>query len=182
MGTPHTVTSVVLTASVFSSMPKAIELACAHLSRAWTPPLLVSDYLPFNETVYYADTMGNDLQIQLMLFDQLIDPIELAQVKLRTNDLENMLTKELDCKVIRPVNIDPGYITIDQFVLATTKKASHRIYIGSGIYGEVTLRYHHGGWQNEYWTYPNYRRQDHKNFFSLCRQTLLHNSRLDGQA
>ena len=41
----------------------------------------------------------------------------------------------------RNVNIDPGYLTLANVILATTKGYSHRIYLGKGIYGEVTLLY-----------------------------------------
>jgi hypothetical protein len=41
-------------------------------------------------------------------------------------------------------------------VLATTKDYSHRIYLGQGIYAEVTLRYRRGAFHPWEWTYPDY--------------------------
>jgi hypothetical protein len=41
----------------------------------------------------------------------------------------------------RRINLDPGYLTEAKVVLATTKDYAHRIYLGSGIFAEVALRY-----------------------------------------
>jgi len=41
-------------------------------------------------------------------------------------------------------------------VLATTKNYAHRIYLGGGIYAEVTLRYQGGTFRPWPWTYPDY--------------------------
>ena len=72
-----------------------------------------------------------------IFFKDLINRAEIADIKLRTNDIEAVLST--DGK--RNVNIDPGYLTLANVILATTKGYSHRIYLGKGIYGEVTLLY-----------------------------------------
>jgi hypothetical protein len=43
-----------------------------------------------------------------------------------------------------------------RFVLATGKNYSHRIYIGKGIYADLTLIYTKGGFTTLPWTYPDY--------------------------
>ena len=48
----------------------------------------------------------------------------------------------------RPLNLDPGYLTLGKLVLASTKDFAHRIYLGRGIYAEVTLYYRHRRWQD----------------------------------
>ena len=72
----------------------------------------------------------------------------------------------------RPLNLDPGYITLAKLVLASTKDHSHRIYLGQGIYAEITLDLSRGGWQPSEWTYPDYRRADFHQFFVHCRDYL----------
>ena len=47
----------------------------------------------------------------------------------------------------RPLNLDPGYLTLGKLVLASTKDFAHRIYLGRGIYAEMTLFYRHHRWQ-----------------------------------
>ena len=44
----------------------------------------------------------------------------------------------------------------ERFVLASGKNFSHRIYIGGGIYADLTLIYQKGSFQKLPWTYPDY--------------------------
>jgi hypothetical protein len=55
--------------------------------------------------------------------------------------IENSLAVQAGNRSRRRINLDPGYVTEAKVVLATTKDYSHRLYIGKGIYAEVTLRY-----------------------------------------
>ena len=54
------------------------------------------------------------------------------------------------------MNIDPGYLLLERFVLATGKNFTHRIYLGGGIYADLTLIYTRGDFQALPWTYPDY--------------------------
>ena len=54
------------------------------------------------------------------------------------------------------MNIDPGYIDAGKVVLASTKGAGHRIYLGSGIYSEITLLYHGGAFHSFVYKYADY--------------------------
>jgi hypothetical protein len=58
-------------------------------------------------------------------------------------------------------------------VLASTKDHAHRLYLGEGIYAEVTLAFRQRQWQPLEWTYPDYRRADYQEFFTACREYLL---------
>ena len=111
-----------------------------------------SDLLPFEATDYYVAEMGTPQWRCFVTFADLIDPGNLAQVKVTTNDIEQ--TSAIAGR--RQINLDPGYVSLAKLVLATTKNQWHRIYIGQGIYAEVTLSYQHGGWRPQPWTYPDY--------------------------
>jgi hypothetical protein len=52
--------------------------------------------------------------------------------------------------------LDPGLLTAERLVLATGKESGHRIYLGQGIWGDLTLIYRHGSWQTLDWTFPDY--------------------------
>ena len=73
----------------------------------------------------------------------------------------------------RRVNLDPGLLDAKRVVLATTKDAAHRLYLRDGIFAEVTLRYHDGGYQPEAWTYPDFRQAEMLAFFNVLRPQLL---------
>ena len=92
------------------------------------------------------------MQRQIVSFQRLVVPSDLASIKRQTNELEWSLAREDE----RRVNIDPGYVSLGKLVLASTKDHAHRLYLGQGIYGEVTLTYQRGRFRPWPWTYPDY--------------------------
>ena len=126
---------------------------------------MASSWLPFNFTIYYNDEMGTPLFRRLVAFKQLIHQVSLADIKLFTNDLEH----EHSINGKRVVNIDPGYLLHERFVLATGKNFSHRIHIGKGIYADLTLMYTKGGFEPLPWTYPDYADQPIRRFLERVR-------------
>lgn len=127
------------------------ELA-RKLAARFGPPDMASAWLPFGYTSYYEKEMGAPLVRRVLSFSGLIAQDDLADIKHKTNALE------LDYQAggRRRINIDPGYLLLERFVLATGKNFSHRIYIGGGIYADLTLVFRHGAFQPLPWTYPDY--------------------------
>jgi hypothetical protein len=74
--------------------------------------------------------------------------------------------------VERPVNLDPGLLRLDSVVLASTKPAGQRIYLGSGVHAEVTLIYDKGGYRPLPWTYPDFRSREYLDYFERLRDSL----------
>lgn len=111
-----------------------------------------SELLPFEATPYYARELGLPQWRCFVTFAELVDPGSLAEIKLCTNAIEQVLAVQGQ----RRINLDPGYVSLAKLVLATTKNQWHRIYLGQGIYAEVTLSYQRGAWRPQPWTYPDY--------------------------
>lgn len=111
-----------------------------------------SDWIPFNYTSYYEPEMGTPLFRKMISFSGLVEQTDLAGIKLKTNTLEQSFSKDNK----RRINIDPGYLLLERFVLATGKNFTHRIYIGNNIYADLTLVYTKGNFQTLDWTYPDY--------------------------
>ena len=128
------------------------ETLAAELSDSFGPVDMVSAWLPFDYTSYYEPEMGTPLYRRLLIYKNLIGQDDLAQVKLTTNRLEASRTQNGR----RRVNIDPGYLLYERFVLASGKNFSHRIYIGRKIYADLTLIYQRGRFEALPWTYPDY--------------------------
>ncbi len=122
------------------------------LERAYGVIDLTSPWMDFNYTDYYGQEMGMPLYRRVMAFKELIAQLDLGRIKLHTNEIEIKYAVEGR----RRVNIDPGYLLYERFVLATGKNYSHRIYIGHGIYADLTLIYQQGAYQSLPWTYPDY--------------------------
>lgn len=132
--------------------------------------------IPFNWTEYYSDEMGADLLKTYIVYSTLENRDLLPDLKNFTNDLESQFA--VNGK--RCVNIDPGYLAKDKLVLATTKDFYHRLYLGKGIYGEVTLHYRKGQYRYFSWTYPDFKEPDLQKFLELPRASLVKCLRDDG--
>lgn len=141
----------------------------AALVEAFGPLDLVSPWLAFDYTAYYAAEMGAALFRRVLAFKALVAQERLAEVKLATNAIEQRFSVEGR----RRVNIDPGYLLRERFVLATGKNFSHRIYVGQGIYADLTLVYTRGRFQALPWTYPDYAAADLQAFLSSVRDKYV---------
>lgn len=127
---------------------------------------MTSNSFSFTETDYYSHEMGTGLARIWLGFRRLLHQDEIVDLKLKTNRIEEDFTVNGN----RTVNLDPGYLTLGKVVLASTKDNQHRLYLGRGIYGEVTLRYHRGSYRPWEWTYRDYRWEEAVRFFNCLRE------------
>jgi hypothetical protein len=173
MGEAHVPEKVKLTAGLLAGDEDHFLLAQSELERTFGRIEHVSDTWPFWATHFYDDELGPSVVRRFVSFGTPFEMDCLAEVKLATNELELELTRRLSRPAgDRPVNIDPGYVTLASLVLATTKNRAHRIYLGRGIFAEVTLLYERGGWRALPWTYPDYAASTYHPFLSRVRQGL----------
>ncbi|MDD4899202.1 MAG: DUF4416 family protein [Candidatus Omnitrophica bacterium] len=126
---------------------------------------LESCIIDFDYTDYYEKEFGKELKRQFISFKKLISPEKLSQIKTQTNTLE----KKLALNNRRRINLDPGYLDMAKLVLATTKDYMHRIYLGKGIFAEITLSYRGKSFQHWPWTYPDYQTPQYKQIFNQIR-------------
>ena len=122
----------------------------------------------FPYTAYYDDEMGQGIRRQTASFLDLVAPESLPDIKLRTNEIENNLLR--DGK--RKVNIDPGLLSPENFILATGKNFTHRVYLRDGIYADLTLVYQKGAYRPLPWTYPDYREPEFLHYLGSSRKKL----------
>jgi hypothetical protein len=141
-----------LVISLFLKEKELLFPVVKNLAEKFGPVDMISEWFPFDYTNYYEPEMGSPLYRRVVVFKTLIDPDMLAEIKITTNAVEFEYSRNGH----RMVNIDPGYMVHERFVLATGKNYSHRIYIGKGIYADLTLIYKEGGFQKLPWTYPDY--------------------------
>jgi hypothetical protein len=102
---------------------------------------------------FYWDELGPEITRRFVFFDGLINQDEIRDIKVSTVGLES----ELSVGGRRTVNIDPGYLTLAKVVLASTKDYVHRIYLGRGIFAEVTLHFRAGSFHPRPFAYRDYR-------------------------
>jgi hypothetical protein len=169
ISSPH---PVLLLVAVSSRYDAAFDWARERIAAEFGPPGAVSPAFDFTETSYYAATMGTDLKKQFVVVKDSIYPGRLPAIKHLTNDWEAEYSASADHPESRPLNLDPGYLTLAKLVLASTKDHAHRIYLADGIYAEVTLSFRGKQWHAFDWTYPDYRRADFQQFFTSSRELL----------
>ncbi|GAI34048.1 unnamed protein product, partial [marine sediment metagenome] len=92
-----------------------------------------SNVQSFNFTDYYGEEFGKNLMQKLFSFCTLIRQDELAEIKIITNSIENNIENENIKNNMaynkRKINLDPGYITLNKYILASTKNGPSRIYL-----------------------------------------------------
>jgi hypothetical protein len=152
MSMPHAPRPAKLVAGVFLKDRSLFPDIAGELEAAFGALDLVSPWMPFDYTSYYEKEMGAPLWRRMLAFQALIEQDRLADIKLAANAMEQ--TRSAGGR--REVNIDPGYLLLERFVLATGKNYSHRIYIGRGIFADLTLVYRRGAYRALPWTYPDY--------------------------
>jgi hypothetical protein len=125
--------------------------------------------LPFAWSGYYDSEMGGRPSRAFASFSRLVDPSTLPSIKSRTNALEQGLARAGGGRLF---NLDPGILSLSSFVLATTKARPHRIPLGEGIYGELTLMYGEGGYRSLPWTYPDWASEEYRAYLGSLRSEL----------
>jgi len=156
---------------VLAVSEESIREAESRSKALFGPLLRQTGPLPFEKfTSYYEAEMGPGLLRCYWAFAEPVVRGALVEAKLATNRIE----REMSVGDRRRVNLDPGLLTPESLVLATTKPYSHRLYLSKGIYGELTFMFRKdGGVDLLPWTYPDYRDSVATDFFRSVRKEVL---------
>ena len=161
---------VKLVVGLLSADRKLLEQALSALAEGFGTVTVKSPEIPFSFTDYYEKEMGANLIRQWVGFHGLIESEQLADFKTTTHSLEKRFFGPNNK---RRVNLDPGMLSLHNFVLASTKGFAHRIYLRSGIYADLALIFQSGKFQPLPWTYPDYQTPVCQEFLMRCRKELL---------
>lgn len=132
-------------------------------------PDVLSPEFPVSETAYYEKEMGEGLMKIYAAWPGLISPESLVDIKLKAMNWENQTS--VDGR--RIANLDPGYIFSGGLVLSTGKFRGHRLPLGRGIWGELTLNYHQGQFMAFPWTYLDYQKPEVQVWLMMMRQGYM---------
>ncbi len=161
--------------SIISAKDKLFFKAKDLLMTSFGEIDMESGFQPFDYTSYYREEMGDGLKQKLVSFRKLIFPDQLAEIKLESNKWEflwfaNSVSANISSVRKREVNFDPGYLTLNKFILASTKNGPARIYLKDGIYAEITLRFIKKTFCPLEWTYQNYQSELYIVFLNKVRE------------
>lgn len=168
MGNIKAPESVLLFVGTLHADSRAFDAAEKLLTQNFGDILLSSPRIKWNHSSYYSDELGWPIYRRFIFFRKLINPGRLADIKIKTNGIESMLS--IDGK--RTVNLDPGYLTPSSIVLASTKNYAHRVYLSQGIYAEVTLLYKNNSYTPHLFTYRDYQEKTSIEIFARARENL----------
>lgn len=174
MGTPTIPKKAALVVSVIYGKSPIRDEATRLLENAFGPGLMHPEPLQFDTTDYYRAEMGWPLHRVLWMADAVFGRHRLPAIKLATNGIEKQLAKRDGS---RRVNLDPGLLTAENFILATTKNYAHRVYLRKGIFADLTLVYRKSGYTPLEWTYPDYATAEIRNILKTMRNTYMNRLR-----
>jgi hypothetical protein len=157
---------VKLFVGVLYSDESLLERATGLLSEQFGPLDYRSEPMPFEVTDYYQDEMGGPIQRIFLSFEELMDPGRLAEIKIKTNEIEEALAVD----GLRKVNLDCGYMDVCKVVLASAKYNGQKIYLGQGIYADPTLRYEKGHFSPFPWSFPDFKTGQYERIFLRIRE------------
>ncbi len=143
--------------------------AIGKLEDLFGPVEFEAETFPFTHTEYYEKEMGSDLQRSFVSFEQAISPGRLSECKLTSNRIEQQFLNDAGG---RTINIDPGMVSLAHLALASTKDFAHRLYLGDGIFGEVSMLYENKTFEPLKWTYPDYQTPEIVDFLLRVRESL----------
>lgn len=162
-----------LVVSAIYRREERFEDAAGRMAAVWGDPARISGPFPFDRTDYYAREMGEPLWRRFFVADRFVPRDSLPAVKVAAERIEQACS-EGGC---RTVNVDPGLLTEENFVLATGKNYSHRVYLADGVFAEVTLLYRGGEYRALPWTYPDYASGEIRGFLGELREGLRRENR-----
>jgi len=180
MAEAHEPDPVKLICGILTAAPAVLDEAAGALAEAFGPVNLASETMDFDFTHYYDAEMGTPLRRRFVAFAEPVRPDALADAKRRTNAIERAFAARPDAPYPRPVNLDVGYLTPAKLVLASMKDFAHRVYLGGGVYAEVTLLRRGGAWRALPWTFPDYASGRYDAFLDAARRRLREQLRREG--
>jgi hypothetical protein len=159
-------TPVKLFTAMISQDTSLFDELSEKLTAIYGPVDMESPIWPWDHTKYYEKEMGEDLKRKFIFFEKLVNPGIIADVKLKTDELEKQHLYEQGG---RQINLDPGYLDEAKLVLASAKNFSHKIYLSHGIFGELTLFYADNNYQALPYTFSDYKSEKYLEVFRKAR-------------
>ena len=140
-----------ITALLFAE-EEILESCLDKLEALFGPRDFHGEIHPFAFTNYYRAEMGGSLKKILVSFHNPVSPESLVEIKRATAHLE----QDMSLAGKRQINIDPGYLDFFKLVLASFKERGNKIYLGEGVWADLTLYYEKSGFHTLPWSFPDF--------------------------
>lgn len=174
MGELRTPAKVKIIVGILAKDAPSVEAVRATLREKFGEEDLNLEPFHFTFTNYYVDEIGSEPVRAFFSYEPLVERESIVDIKLWTNDIELEIARQNGTPGLRPVNLDPGYMTLGQFFLATTKDQRQRVYMQRGIFVEPTLYFQDGHFHAFEWTYRDYQSPKYINYLEQVRARLAY--------
>lgn len=134
------------------------------MMRRWGIIDFESDPLPYTEAKI-GEEMGSPLFRSFVSFNRLIDPGEIALIKMACMGLEERFRYQGK----RRVNLDPGYVESHKVILSSSQPSPAKIYHSAGIYLDTVLLFVKEKCQSLPWSYPEFKNHLYDEYFLAMR-------------
>jgi hypothetical protein len=114
----------------------------------------------FNFTNYYEPEMGSGLKKKFLVFEKLIFKEELVDIKFFITEIEKKYSNSGN----RVVNIDPGYLSNTELVLATFKEKSFKEKISDKVWAHKVLEFDGDNIKQFFHTFADYKDKKNQEF------------------
>lgn len=129
------------------------------MMRRWGIIDYESDSLPYTDEKI-GEEMGTPLFRFFVSFNRLIDPGEIALIKMACMGLEERFRYQGK----RRANLDPGYVESHKVILSSSQPSPAKVYHSAGIYLDTTLLFVKEKCQSLPWSYPEFK----NHFYDEC--------------
>ena len=151
--------------AVMYSGKKIHDEAVSLLKEKFGEIILETKPYNFDFTDYYEEEMGKNLVKRFIVFKKEIDKKELAKIRKITGEIEDKF--RVNGK--RQINLDPGYISNEEVVLASVKEKSFKEKLGNNIYSHRVYSFENNKIKIFFHTFPDYKTEENKKFFLSVR-------------
>ena len=139
--------------ALLTPVPEWETALCTDLESAFGIFDYRGEFRLFDVSDYYAPEMGSPLYRGFAAFRALGQPQDLPDWKWRSRALEQKWSREGR----RTRNLDMGYLDADKLVLASFKRGPWKLYLGRGVWADMTLGYSKGRFLPTEWAFADFR-------------------------
>lgn len=128
--------------------------------------------IPFTGEARHREEMGHQLTRRFFSFEKQVGLDRLPDLKRLCRKIEAGFADEVDDYLFRAVNVDPGIMTPENVVMASSQGMNYRLYLTNGVYAQVELIWSRGQFVQLPWTNPDFTHPEALDLFNRVRETF----------
>lgn len=156
---------------IYASMDALAE-SLKRLERQFGPVEFETIDIPCTSQDRYGEEMGEGLNRRFFSFEKSVPRDALPALKKITSKVEPHYADIVGETLFRSVNIDPGILSPDNLVMASTRAYNHRPYLTDGIYTDLQLVWSRGQFVQLPWTNQDFCHDEAIDLFERVRETF----------